>query len=458
MGVSAGLIITVVSAVLGTLLGWITWHVISATWKASVRLFMDCDLSPEREVEIFDYLNVRIRLRALIDALTPNTPCKISQAYAYAQLGSTMLADNVQFGAMKEEAEANLRLLIIAAPGEYILHVGCKNVKLIGPAPVGEITEPFDVAQSFIVKVKPLRGSIDIDIPREVKVGERVRLTGTVKVKGKPPKAYAAWMRGSYVVATIDGKEYKSNIDIDTGRFVIEWTPDRPGDYTITLTAYPAQTFAYVGAWAQLSAIVTASGELKVSPATIKILQVSPSNPQEGQTITVDVKYMPYRGVRLAWDDEIVDYGVCDAAGNVILRVPARKVREGEHTLRVESEDKKAIDSMLLTVKPTPSEVKTQLIVTSTLRRVSLYKGGTYSFIVDTMERTEDGQTYNIPHEVEIQVGDVYHNVFQSETGLSGYRLHFPVGKYKERIVLDILAKVRAKGEVRVFEGGVTLG
>ena len=68
----------------------------------------------------------------------------------------------------------------------------------------------------------------------------------------------------------------------------------------------------------------------------------------------------------------------------------------------------------------------------------------------------QDGKP--VPHDVRFQVGDILSDTYTCETGMSGVKLKFPKGKYKTRVILDVVVYVIVGEEYKRFDASITLG
>jgi len=55
-------------------------------------------------------------------------------------------------------------------------------------------------------------------------------------------------------------------------------------------------------------------------------------------------------------------------------------------------------------------------------------------------------------------VGDILSDTYTCETGMSGVKLKFPKGKYKTRVILDVVVYVIVGEEYKRFDASITLG
>jgi len=449
------------AALIGILASFIAYKVLETAIETSVWVDLTLDIPARTTFKMFEQLTVHFTAKFSDPALAGTMFCKIEglqgaiitkpirkSEMPHIEVGRIIpsLIEAAERGEFSDTASGTQFLAL--PPGHYTLTYGVNNVYLLklGAAKVG----PIDYTEQITLTIVKPEIKVDYTVtPEEPKVGQTVTLEGTMTIEEQPPSAFESWMRDSKVLVSIDGITKYGTLDLETGKFKITWTPDKPGEYLIVLSVVPAETYAFIGAWINLTIRQTVSGEITVTPARIDITNISNVEPIEGEDIIVTFKAEPFTEVLLELDGTNLQYIKVGSEGLVTFTLPGSKIKAGPHTIRLsDTENPGVMAEAHINAKEKP-----KLEINTTLSSVYLSHGGVYYFEVDSLL---DGQL--VPHSLDWHLADIQEGSLKAPSGLSAVKMIFPEGKYKTRIILPIVIFVHSQGETKRFEGKVTLG
>jgi len=455
------LVAILIAAIIGTAVGFgfsIVKDWISSTTYADTKMSVDIDIEPSTEVEIFDHVNIKVKVKA-------ECPFFNYAKYKWETITLDFIEGNVNvlfpgtytgtsFSLTTHLGEGKSSFPIVLPIGPRNLQVNITNAKFRHP--IFGVIGPFEYVTTIPFTIKRPAGKIDVTFTPEVpRAGEKVSVVGHIKLEKKTLKELEAYMRDSVVEVYMDGSKItQCPINIEDQTFSFTFTPTEAGTKVFLFNIKAVETYAYIGVWASLSLTFTVSGELKITPATLLITSISPQTIYEGDLIQVNCLTEPYKVLVLYFDDTSVDRQVANSSGKITLSIPSKYAKAGTHVIRVQREDLKDVfATQNISVLAKPPEVVPKVTVTSTLSDRSLPKGGTYITFIDAMEDSNF-----IPFHLLTEIGDI--KTFERDVpkGRAAVRYNFPKGVYPEKIVIPIVQYVTAKGKVYKFAGEITLG
>jgi hypothetical protein len=452
-------ILPIILGAIASLLSWLGLNVAQSWVESGLKLNVKVELSPGERVKVFKMLGVKVSFEGMLQITTVG---KFGPGGVYEEtpwgpvltptggelevnVPGTMTGFKVPVDVNSRSASGSLKMIFPA--GRFSLNVALNNLTFL--APWGG-TIKRDWSQTISIDVENPTAEIKYSFePSQPRAKENVKLRGAITLDGVPPLSYASEAAATEVHVRYEGHDIRAAVDPATGQFACDLVFPEPKSYTLAIEASAGGGYAYIGVWTTVGPTINVMGEIPVAAGTIVLSSVTPQAPQAGESVVVEVTYLPFKEMYLKLDGTTQARISTDASGVGKGTIAGADIKPGEHVIQVQSvEDPSVIAERSIVVAAKP-----QVKINCTAEDVSLPSGGVYYFMVDT---TQDGSF--VPHRVLWKLADISQDEYTCETGMSAVKLVFPTGKYRYRMILSLLIYVYVDSESRRFSAKVTLG